>query len=401
MNSLANHTGTKICKKCYNNILTSYLFVTRTYLVRNKLESCITYMLKNLAKIIEPQKNLCIEISQNFIMPEVDINIVKCFEAEETKIEVLEDEFRMDDDSESDEEIVSIKNNVDFKNNDILGVKSYVESRVNDSVELNKVNFVKAKTLNGYQKDVSEFLTFKKKKPIRIKYTCPLCSKHFVSAYFLKRHILKHGNNKVFCNSCDIKFNSKFGLFEHIKIMHSKKEVNDCWTCNICERIFTNHRKFFVHRKQHSHRICHLCDKVYKSQYFYNNHMQRHLKNLRYIKEKLKQTCSFCEKECSNDNELSLHVNKVHLQIKPYVCDMCDQQFYTEHNLRCHKKVHNLYCREKCSFCSKMLNSRAKFVVHLRRHIGVKPFTCQICYEAFISEIKLKKHLRVHLGNFR
>lgn len=422
MNSLHNFTGTKICEKCLNHAITSYVFIHQTLYVRNRLNTCISLMLDNLNQIAKPEGNVFIEIAQNTIMPlkepDFDENILlKDEEIDESKlkVDVLEDEFRQDSESEESSDASEIDNKK-ATNINIFGefATTLEDDHLSPNLAKNAVKtYEKRKMLNGVHESkynnsfndiCSEFLTFKKrKKPLRryysCKFTCPLCNKHFVSEYFLKRHIMKHVFTKVECRQCGLKFKSKFYLYEHTKMCHILKQYN-FFSCKICGRTFESSNKLDRHMNCHRTKDCHLCCKKFSSQKHYDSHMQRHAVKLQLL-QKPAQTCSFCEKECANDNELSVHVNKVHLQIKPYSCDMCERQFYTESNLNSHKRVHSLLSKEQCEFCSKTLKCRRDLVVHVRKHIGVKPCSCPVCGQSFYSSIKVKNHMKTsHGGKF-
>lgn len=203
---------------------------------------------------------------------------------------------------------------------------------------------------------------------------------------------------KVKCPVCLKQLNSKFRLFEHIKMKHIAGDIKYD-TCTVCARGFANSKKLQAHKKTHYTKQCQLCDKLFSTQSRFDNHLQRHAMKFNTLKNFKSQTCSFCEKECSNENELSLHVNKSHLQIKPYSCDMCDKQFYTEPNLSSHKRVHEFHSKETCEFCAKVFKCRKDLVVHVRKHIGSKPHNCHVCRQSFYSESSRNAHMkRVHGG---
>ncbi|XP_072933796.1 uncharacterized protein [Epargyreus clarus] len=449
--TLHNYTGTHICDKCLDHAISSYVFVNKIRHVRSRLFTCVSLMLDQLNNICDYDKNVMVEISQETILPlvkdELDVNEN---EDDETKFEVdvLEDEFRIKSTSSSGEEsdvrsdvsdnkydvseVSYTKYNIlmsddenEEETNDISksdeenGTESNntVKDDLEDAIEDNPAKkvtktYVNRKLLNGYQSfmsleddslnDVCEFLTFKKKRKTyrrsyKCKFTCPYCNKHFISDYFLKKHVLKHAISKVDCKRCGMQFQSKFYLYEHIKMIHLMKE--SCYsTCKICGRMFNNTKKMKMHERSHCTKECQLCDKYFISQKHYDLHMQRHAIKLNMIKNWRIQTCSFCEKECANENELSLHVNKIHLQIKPYSCDMCDRLFYTEYDLKNHKKVHNLLSEESCEFCNKSLKCRKNLVIHVRKHLGTKPHICQVCRQSFYSENRMKRHMVIYHG---
>ncbi|CAH0598616.1 unnamed protein product [Chrysodeixis includens] len=403
MNYLHNFIGTKICEKCLNHAITSYIFIHQFMFTRERLDLCVSVMLNKLE--LKPETNLFVQISPETVMKShEDIDETLLLDEEDVidenllKVDVLEDEFRKSE-SDSDSEM-RIQNQI-VRHNEIFECNDDFENPAKNVTKTYARKMVNGLQSSKYPVDVcSEFLTFNKKKKVdqgRCKFTCPLCNKHFISEYFLKRHILKHVNNKVQCATCQNKFKSKFYLYEHTKMTHLLN-ISDYNSCNTCGRCFTSVDKLRSHEKHHKTKPCELCNKVFVTQEHYESHIQRHSDKLKLIKQKTVQTCSFCEKECSNDNELSLHVNKVHLQIKPYSCDMCERQFYTENNLKNHKKIHSMGPKEACEFCNKILKSRKQLVIHVRKHIGVKPFCCQVCGQGFYSTFKAREHMKVYHG---
>lgn len=408
---LHNFIGTKICEQCINHAITSYVFIHQFIFTRERLDLCIGLMLENL-KDIEPHTNVFVQVSPPVIMapPEIDETLLldenEPIDETKLKVDVLEDEFRLKSDSESEEDRpfemkphVKTEYKVDLT--PIPDIENLARTATKTYTNKKLVNGLQSNSNIKYPVDVcSEFLTFNKKKKVKkvlVKYTCPICSKHFISDYFLKRHILKHVSKKVQCIICASKFKSKFYLYEHTKMEHLLKQ-SFYLSCRICGRTYTDVLKLQTHERQHYLKACQLCNKVYATQAHYDNHIQRHSTKLKMLKDKRAQTCSFCEKECSNDNELSLHVNKIHLQIKPYNCDMCERQFYTENNLKNHKKVHGMPSKENCVFCGKTLKSRKQLVIHVRKHIGAKPFCCQVCGQSFYSVSKVREHMKVYHG---
>ncbi|XP_063390247.1 zinc finger protein 791-like isoform X2 [Cydia fagiglandana] len=430
MNTPTNYTGTKICEQCLDNAITSYVFINHSIYTRERLNTCVSSMLDSLNKVEQPEGNMFIEIAKESILPikeqdYFDDNLLlEEDEVDETKlkVDVLEDEFRKPDTDESESE-PEIKDYINAflkeESQDIDIFKELSEIKEEKNVEIDNPakrvtkTYTNRKLVNGYQvkypsdndeytlDDVSEFLTFKKKKKpnkqyYKYKLKCPICSKSFITDYHLQRHILKHVNKKVKCYICSREFKSKFFLYEHIRMIHILDKAK-FFSCKTCGRTFENEDKLKVHENSHLSTQCQLCDKLFVSQRHFDSHMQRHAVKLNLVKSST-QICSFCEKDYANDNQLSLHVNKVHLQIKPYACDMCERQFYTESNLSKHKKTHNLKSKEKCELCKKKFNTRKAMVIHLRKHTGETPHRCPLCGKSFYSEFKAKNHMRNYHG---
>ncbi|XP_030034701.2 LOW QUALITY PROTEIN: zinc finger protein 197 [Manduca sexta] len=402
MNILHNYTGTKICEKCLNNAITSYIFIHQYHFSRNRLNTCVDFMLNSLNDIDAEEGNVFVEISNHAIMPALEdydenllVNENDYLDESKLKVEVLEGEFRM----KAEEEFNEMKGSTD-SDSDTSTVL------YNPAKDATQTYSARSRMINGYQTDsmdkVSEFLTFKKKKPPKkkkCKYTCPLCCKHFITEYFLKRHVLKHRYKKVECKYCPLYFKSKFYLYEHTKMVHILNHSN-YYSCKTCGRMFLDYGTLRLHERNHRKKTCDLCDKIFATQRFYDSHMQRHAAQWRVSMHGSIKTCSFCEKECRGKTDLLLHVNKIHLQIKPYSCDMCDRQFYTEYDLRNHEKVHNVRTKEKCHFCDMVLKSRKQLVVHVRKHIGVTPYKCHLCDQSFYCVQKKRKHMLLYHGGF-
>ncbi|XP_013184737.1 putative zinc finger protein 840 isoform X1 [Amyelois transitella] len=423
MNILSTYTGSKICKKCLDNAITSYVFLNHAHYVRNRLKTCVELMLDSLGNVGEPDGKIFVEISQNIILPAKEPDLidesllVDPDEVDESKlnVEVLEDEFRTKD-SESESDIETTSRKVTEKTNSVFhDTAEEIEQLANNPAR--HITKTYGKGINGLQSRLKskssynsisnvcrEFLTFKKeRKPKRVdwsKISCPMCNKRFISIYFLKSHIVRHVFKNVKCKICQKQFKSKFHLHEHTKMVHLLGNINHS-SCETCGRTFVSAKNLIKHVKTHNTKECLLCDKFFAKQKQFDNHWQRHTAKLRLLQEKKIQTCSFCEKPCANNNNLTVHVNKVHLQIKPYSCDMCESQFYTDTNLNHHKKVHSMFSREKCNFCNKSLKSRKALVIHVRKHIGAMPYTCILCSQNFYSQGKLRNHMKIfHGGKF-
>ncbi|PZC71039.1 hypothetical protein B5X24_HaOG214243 [Helicoverpa armigera] len=106
---LHNFIGTKICEQCLNHAITSYVFIHQFIFTRERLDLCISLMLENL-KDIEPHTNVFVQVSPPVIMapPEFDETLLldenEPIDETKLKVDVLEDEFRLKSDSESEED---------------------------------------------------------------------------------------------------------------------------------------------------------------------------------------------------------------------------------------------------------------------------------------------------------
>ena len=59
-------------------------------------------------------------------------------------------------------------------------------------------------------------------------------------------------------------------------------------------------------------------------------------------------------------------------------------------------QVHGLRCAHvfKCKICDKRTNQFVNMKVHIRSHLGIKPYKCSICNKSFTTSSNAKLHLK-------
>ena len=80
-----------------------------------------------------------------------------------------------------------------------------------------------------------------------------------------------------------------------------------------------------------------------------------------------KKECQICGKMIL---DLTLHM-KVHSDIKPFKCEICDKEFKRKNELTAHQKYHTGAKPFKCKLCSKGFGSSSNLAMHMRTHTGV------------------------------
>ena len=95
-------------------------------------------------------------------------------------------------------------------------------------------------------------------------------------------------------------------------------------------------------------------------------------------KNKWSSQCNICQKECSTP--LSLERHRYSQNVKPFVCETCNEGFsfaseLARHRVK-HRKIKTFICTH--AKCSKSFMRNSELTAHLNTHSGVK-YTCDHC----------------------
>lgn len=167
--------------------------------------------------------------------------------------------------------------------------------------------------------------------------------------------------------------------------------------------------------------ICSVCGNDCSNQSALKRHMRKHLPD----EEKYNIACPYCDKKFSQEGAMKQHVNGIHHQMKPYICDQCGRACKTLSALHEHQLVHTNECPFTCEVCQKgfknkarlkshmdthtdreyscpdcnlKLNTKRTLLQHRLVHTNVKRFKCQFCDAAFKRSKAFKSHLILHSG---
>ena len=109
-------------------------------------------------------------------------------------------------------------------------------------------------------------------------------------------------------------------------------------------------------------------------------------------------------------SKMMAHYRRVHLKVKPYVCDKCGKSFADLGPLREHQA--QLTCNfwtsktniADCAKCPKKFNTMKNYLVHYKKVHGGFPenmsnvgeqFICEICSQVYMTSCGLGKHKRL------
>jgi KRAB domain-containing zinc finger protein len=213
-------------------------------------------------------------------------------------------------------------------------------------------------------------------------YGCDACDKRFFSKAELKTHtsIVHLKERHSACNMCDYRAINNKILNEHKNGVHLKVKNNKCEICEFAtayKQTLSDHVRFF-HNKEKSH-CCTDCN--YKASFAYSlkkHQMQKHAK----IEDKIFHECEVCHYKTVSKTTLRQHNKTVHLNIRPYFCNICGHKYPLLSNLNVHLKSFHTSDQDnasnrvptsykvtdfQCDFCQKYFGCKSTLTKHIKR----------------------------------
>lgn len=137
--------------------------------------------------------------------------------------------------------------------------------------------------------------------------------------------------------------------------------------------------------------VCKICKKVYTMRCYLEAHIRRiHRPNAKKFK------CGTCGMGCRYQQELRIHVETVHHNIRNYKCKTCGKAFKRVDTLREHEKTHIRMKRFKCSYagCGMRFATHINKSKHERTHSSEKSHICKTdgCDMTFTRKSSLVRH---------
>ncbi|KAG7663265.1 AZF1 [[Candida] subhashii] len=130
-------------------------------------------------------------------------------------------------------------------------------------------------------------------------------------------------------------------------------------------------------------------------------HIHDHHEDSRKRNRKMKnQQCPYCFKYFTQSTHLEVHIRS-HIGIKPFECSYCHKKFTQGGNLRTHLRLHTGEKPFVCDVCSRAFNRKGNLAAHKLTHDNLKPYECKLdgCDKSFTQLGNLKSHQnRFHLN---
>ncbi|RLV90909.1 Asparagine-rich zinc finger protein AZF1 [Spathaspora sp. JA1] len=111
------------------------------------------------------------------------------------------------------------------------------------------------------------------------------------------------------------------------------------------------------------------------------------------------QQCQYCFKYFTQSTHLEVHIRS-HIGYKPFECNYCHKKFTQGGNLRTHLRLHTGEKPFTCEVCHRSFSRKGNLAAHKLTHENLKPFECKLdgCDKSFTQLGNLKSHQnRFHL----
>ncbi|XP_037939466.1 transcription factor grauzone-like isoform X1 [Teleopsis dalmanni] len=194
------------------------------------------------------------------------------------------------------------------------------------------------------------------------------------------------------CDVCKISVESYDALQSHFNLLHNIPPYVKC-----CSKTYTKLNRLVEHIEWHQNPEkfkCTICNKLTSSKSYLEKHINSHS-----LRERPKRSCSICNKEYRGSKCYRSH-NLEEKDIMEINCDLCNKCFMTPQRLRRHiDSIHNNICPYVCDICGKKYKFKPSFDRHVLEHQGIvePPQQCDICNEWLKNKHSLRLHRFTHM----
>ncbi|XP_023807699.2 zinc finger and BTB domain-containing protein 24 [Oryzias latipes] len=133
---------------------------------------------------------------------------------------------------------------------------------------------------------------------------------------------------------------------------------------------------------------CDKCEKSFTQKRQLKNHYRTHT-------GKSLPECAECQRRFMDTAQLKKHL-RTHTGEKPFTCEICGKCFTAKSTLQTHIRIHRGEKPFDCGVCGKTFSDPSARRRHAATHSGKKAFTCSVCSLSFTRLDNLKTHAKTH-----
>lgn len=201
---------------------------------------------------------------------------------------------------------------------------------------------------------------------------------------------------KLKCKWCSKLYHNPKSYEKHLKLgcrkVEPRTKVDKNKFCKICNKTLSSAAAFKLHMEgMHNNvkpYVCDHCGKQLKSLTALNEHQLVHTESRPF-------KCTVCDAGFKNNTQLKVH-SQIHEEPN-YICNICGKKLQTRRTWNMHKLVHNEERKFKCDVCCALFKRSKTLKTHLLIHAGMRPYVCKYCGQTFSCNAncrahKMKKH---------
>lgn len=229
------------------------------------------------------------------------------------------------------------------------------------------------------------------KLPSAGEYKCEHCDKVYQGKYTLRQHVKRdhdiNSSEAFVCLECNAQLPRLRLLDEHVVREHGGAP------CVICGRRYKTRHELKRHQLKHTNERNVQCNHPgCEKRFFTTRHMRNHIK---VHSEQKNFVCESCGYSCRNKETLRVH-SRSHTGERPFGCKVCDKRFPSHSGLREHMAMHSTERPHVCKVCGATFSRQKGLYHHKFLHTEKKQFVCKLCGNAYAQAAGLAGHMRKH-----